>query len=344
MLAARLGRDLPQRERAAITQLVHELQDDVPGDLPPQPQSVTILLADLRGFSDLAHNSEPATLVSLLQPFFTRMTRIVHEHGGFVDKFLGDGVMALFGAPTSSAHHVLSALSCAARMQCAMSELDEQNRILNLPPLYAGIAVNSGVVMAGSFGSGDYREYTVIGNEVNLAARMEKFALRGEVLLSDGCYRTAKDAIEVSETRHPRVRGRNGPITLHKLGAVTSPQRIDVPNVEMRSSPRVPVDLPLRYSTVEDQRVLHQELPGSIVNLGYDGMLARLPLPLPELGEITFGLAPEPTAMDYEDVFARALHQRQDEGGFQTAFAFTSMGERGREAVRHYVDTALWGA
>lgn len=344
MLAARLDIDLSERERAAISQLVYELTDDVSCDLPPEPQSVTVLMVDLRGFSALAASVAPETLVALLQPFFTSMTEVIHDHGGFVDKFLGDGVMALFGAPAPCADHLHRALSCAVQMQCAMSKLNARNKPLQLPPLYAGIGINSGEVMAGSFGSQDYHEYTVIGDEVNLAARMEKFALRGEVLISEHCFRAAKDMIEVADTRHPRVRGHNGPITLHKLGAVTRPLRIEVPNVETRASPRVPVNLPLRYSTIEDQRVLQQERKGSIINLGYHGMLAQLPQRLPEHGEITFGLAPEPTAMEYEDVFARALHQHPTDNGFQTAFAFTSVGARGSEAVRRYVDQALWGA
>jgi adenylate cyclase len=344
-LTGRLGSKLSQRERAALAQLVHELLDDAPGNLPPQPQTVTVLMADLRGFSDLASSCDPDTLVAVLQPFFTRMTEVVHDHGGFVDKFLGDGVMALFGAPTSRSDHLHDALCCAVRMQQAMAELNEHHRECGLPSLYAGIGINSGEVMAGSFGSEDYREYTVIGDEVNLAARVETFALRGEVLLSESCYARSRNTIDVADVRRLRVKGRSGPVTLYELGAVTTPQRIEVPRVEMRASPRVPVDLPLRYRAVQDKRVLPQEREGNILNLGYDGMLAHLPvpLPLPELGEITFTLTPEPTATDHEDIYARALHQRPAEQGFRTAFAFTSVGTRGHEAVRRYVDQTLWG-
>jgi hypothetical protein len=103
------------------------------------------------------------------------------------------------------------------------------------------------------------------------------------------------------------------------------------------------VNLPLRYHAVDDQRVLPEEHEGNIINLGYGGMLAELPRPLPSMGEITFALAPEPTTPRYEDVYARALNQRRTEHGFQTAFAFTSVGDSGREAVRRYVDHMLWG-
>lgn len=344
-LAGRLGSKLSQREHAAIAQLVHGLLDDSPGDLSPRPQTVTVLMVDLRGFSDLAASSDPDTLVGILQPFFARMTEAIHDHGGFVDKFLGDGVMALFGAPTSHSDHLNNALCCAVRMQQAMVELNESHKEQGLPALYAGIGINSGEVMAGSFGSRDYREYTVIGDEVNFAARLQSFALRGEVLLSERCYTTAGDDIRVASVRRLRVKGRSGPVTLYELGAVNRPEHLEVPQVEMRSSPRVPVDLPLHYCTVHEKQVVPPARTGSIINLGYDGMLAQLPapLPVPELGEITFTLSPEPTAPDHVDIYARALHQRPGAQGYQTAFAFTSIGTDSREAVQRYVDRTLWG-
>jgi adenylate cyclase len=344
-LANRLGSRLSRREYAGIAQLAHDLLDESPGEVAPRPQNVTVLMVDLRGFSDLAASSDPNTLVAVLQPFFARMTEVIHDHGGFVDKFLGDGVMALFGAPTAQGDHLNRAICCAVRMQQAMVELNRCHAAQGLPSLYTGIGINSGEVMAGSFGSEGYREYTVIGDEVNFTARVESFALRGEVLLSERCYADAGDDIQVASVRRLRVKGRSGPVTLYELGAVTRPEHLEVPQVEMRSSPRVPVDLPLRYCTVRDKQVMPPARTGNILNLGYDGMLAQLPapLPVPELGEITFTLAPEPTTTDHVDIYARALHQSPGAQGYRTAFAFTSVGMHSREAVQRYVDRTLWG-
>lgn len=341
---AQLEAGLSSRERAAITQLVSDYVDRAPLDQAPREREVTVLMADLRGFTSLAASTDPKSLVGLLEPFFERMAATVHEHGGFVDKFLGDGLMAIFGAPTFCDDHALRALRCAASMQSVMKTLNAENYAQKLPALYAGIGLNSGEVMCGTFGSNHYREYTVIGDAVNIAARMEKFSLRGEVLLSDACYRAAADAVEVEDTREIRVRGQRHAVRLHSLRAVTQPQRVEVPHVELRTSPRVQVDLPLLYQTVENQRVLPQRHEGHILNLGYGGMLARIPRPLPELSEITFGIAPTPTLVEHEDVYARALHQHPTEGGYQTAFAFTSVGQHGHEAVRRCVDQMLWGS
>lgn len=340
-LLQQLVRSLPAESALSLSRLFGEFGDPSPGRLAPRSQAVTIMMADLRGFSTLASTTPAETLVALLQPFFAEMTRIIHRHGGFIDKFLGDGIMALFGVPENPAAHEHRAISCAAEMQQAMQQLNERNAAMGTLPLYLGIGLSSGSVMAGSFGSEEYSEYTVIGDAANIAARLEKFALRGEVLMSDPCYRGAQENVAVDSTRDLRVRGQQDPITVHNLRAVTGPVPIAVPEVEMRSSPRVSVDLPLLYHTVENQRVLPQEYEGNIINLGYGGMLAKLSTPLPEQSEIIFGITPAPTAAKHEDVYARALHHQETSDGYQTAFAFTSVGERGREAVHRCVDQVL---
>ncbi|MEM7691234.1 MAG: adenylate/guanylate cyclase domain-containing protein [Pseudomonadota bacterium] len=342
-LEKKLGTTFPEEDRAQLSQFIHDYTDYAPKDHTPTLTPVTVLMADLRGFSELAGELEPEGLVGLLQPFFMRMTEVVHQYGGFIDKFLGDGVMALFGAPDKLESNELNALACAAEMQCAIDELNRRNATLQVPPLFVGIGISSGEVMAGVFGSNEYKEYTVLGDAVNLAARLEKFALRGEVLLSESCYRGTSGRIELSSTRELRVRGQSLPVKIHSLRAVTAPHRIQLPNVESRTSPRIPVDLPLVYHTIENQRVLPKQYEGNILNLGYGGMLAQIPLPLPEMGEITFAISESPTAIRHEDVYARALQQHPVEGGFQTAFAFTSVGSHGQDAVRRCVDQMLWG-
>lgn len=343
-ISHRIGDPVTERERAVITQLAYDMLEPSPPATAPELRHITLLIVDLRGFSVLADSCEPATLVAVLKPFFQRMTELVHEHGGFVDKFLGDGVMALFGAPTLREDHLPRALTCAARMQQAMLDLNAENRRLGIPEIHAGIGINSGKVMVGSFGPRQHSEYTAIGDEVNFAARVESFSLRGQVLLSESSYRAAQRYIETGAMRQLRVKGRQGPITLYEMTAVTAPERTPVPKVEMRTSPRVPVQLPLRFYRVHDKQIIDEPYRGNIMNLGYDGMLARLPLSLPSLSEISFTVNPDLVSDGASDLFARALHSRRDDDGFQTAFAFTSAGTPGHEAVRSYVDRVLWGA
>lgn len=343
-IASRIGKPVATRERATLTQLAYDLLDPAPPVATPESRVITVLIIDLRGFSVLADTCEPAVLLAVLKPFFERMTRLVHEHGGFVDKFLGDGVMALFGAPQAQDDHLRRALACAAHMQQAMLDLNAGNIARGIPEIHAGIGINTGEVMVGSFGPEQHSEYTAIGDEVNFATRVESFSLRGQVLLSESSYRAARGCIETGAIRQLRVKGRRGPVNLYEMTAVTEPERTIVPRVEMRSSPRVSVQLPLRFYRVHDKQVIDQPHRGSIMNLGYDGMLTRLPLDLPSLSEISFTVNPDLTANEPSDLYARSLHSQRDADAFQTAFAFTTSGTPGHEAVRSYVDRLLWGA
>ncbi len=343
-MAGWTGASSTQRERATLTQLAYDMLEASPPVTAPESRLVTVLIVDLRGFSVLADTCEPRVLLDILKPFFERMTELVHAHGGFVDKFLGDGVMALFGAPQAREDHLRRALGCAARMQQAMLDLNAGNLTRGLPEIHAGIGINTGEVMVGTFGPQQHCEYTAIGDEVNFTARVESFSLRGQILLSESSYNAARDYIEIGSIRQLRVKGRRGPINLYEMTAVTAPERTIVPRVEMRSSPRVAVQLPLRFYRVHNKQVIDQPHRGNIVNLGYDGMLTRVPLELPSLSEISFTVTPDLTTEESSELYARALHCRRDADAYQTAFAFTTAGTSGHEAVRSYVDRLLWGA
>ncbi|MEQ9465565.1 MAG: adenylate/guanylate cyclase domain-containing protein [Haliea sp.] len=342
-LLARVGGAVPAAEYSALTQLAYNLLEPVPPFLPPSPRQVTVLIVDLRGFSSLAEICSSADLIDLLKPFFEQMTMLIHAHGGFVDKFLGDGVMALFGAPTPCDSHLQQALQCAARMQQAMAGINTENARRGLPEIHAGIGINTGEVMVGSFGPEDHREYTAIGDEVNFAARIESFSLRGQVLLSENSYLAARDSIEVGAMRRLQVKGRRGPVNLYEMLAVSEPERIEVPRVELRNSPRVEVELPLQFHRVDGNEVLQETHAGSIRNLGYDGMLAQLELELPTLSEINFRVNSDFATDVSGEVYARALYTRPIANRFEISFAFTTSGTAGHEAVRRYVDQLLWG-
>jgi adenylate cyclase len=122
-----------------------------------------VLLADIRGFTVLTQSMPPSTLIDLLNGYFTAMCDVVQRHGGVVDKFMGDSVMAVFGAPQRRPDDLQRALACTAEMQHAMVELNRRKQSNGLPNLYAGIALNTGPAMAGSSGSVLHITETVIG-------------------------------------------------------------------------------------------------------------------------------------------------------------------------------------
>jgi len=143
-------------------------------------REVTIVLADLRGFTAISESFPPTAVLELLNRYLGRMSEIIFRHEGAIDKFMGDSIMVLFGAPNAHDDDVQRALACAVEMQLAMEEINDDNKRRGMPELFMGIGINTGTVMAGLLGSELYSEYTVIGDEVNLTSRIEAFSLRGQ--------------------------------------------------------------------------------------------------------------------------------------------------------------------
>ncbi|MBW7925559.1 MAG: adenylate/guanylate cyclase domain-containing protein [Burkholderiaceae bacterium] len=144
-------------------------------------RELTILFADIRGFTRIAEAMQPEPLREYINTFLTAMTEVIHAHRGTVDKYMGDAVMAFWGAPVDDAGHAEHAVAAALAMQREVARLSAGFVTRGLPPLAVGIGVNTGVVRVGDMGSKLRRAYTVIGDAVNLASRLESLTRRYEV-------------------------------------------------------------------------------------------------------------------------------------------------------------------
>ncbi|MBF0441925.1 MAG: response regulator, partial [Oligoflexales bacterium] len=171
--------------------LPHKLVDDISSgnkilDDKPKLMEVTILFSDLSGFTERSEEVGAHLISTILNTYFDRMTRIIFEYGGTIDKFLGDGIMVIFGAPeeSSSAVQVEKAINCALAMQSALRELNSDWEKMDIKEFSMRIGIHKGSGIVGSFGGEMRSEYTVIGPVVNMASRIEKSAAPGEILFS----------------------------------------------------------------------------------------------------------------------------------------------------------------
>src|SRR5438132_2528970 len=159
-----------------------------------QRKTVTILFCDVTGSTSLGESVDPEALRGLLARYFERMKAIVESHGGTVEKFIGDAIMAVFGIPHLHEDDALRAVRAAAEMRDRLAELNEQLEIDYGMRLQARMGVASGEVVAGDPGRGDW---FVTGDAVNVAERLERSAAPGEILVAEETSRLARDAVEV---------------------------------------------------------------------------------------------------------------------------------------------------
>jgi class 3 adenylate cyclase/CheY-like chemotaxis protein len=159
-----------------------------PGDMRTRGERrcVTVLFADVRGFTAYSAEVPPEQVTADLNEIFTILQEQIHAEGGILNKFLGDGAMALFGAPLSLEHHEAAAVRTALGIQRAMADLGLRRSLKGQAPLGLGIGINTGDVVAGCLGSKERTEYSVIGSPINLAARMVQIAKPGQILVGQG--------------------------------------------------------------------------------------------------------------------------------------------------------------
>ncbi len=179
-----------------------------------QTWEVTILFCDLRDFTPICEALPAPAVVALLNTFLERMVDVVFAHGGTLDKYLGDGLMAYFGAPVAQADHALRAVLCAVAMRAALAALNAERAGDGASPLHMGVGIHTGPVVLGDIGAPRRRDYTVVGDAVNVAARLQELT-KGEgvdVLVSEATRLQLGDAVPLSAPRALRIRGRTVPL------------------------------------------------------------------------------------------------------------------------------------
>ncbi len=172
-------------------------------------QKVTAMFADVRNFTALSESSTPEVIVNLLNRYFSMVSEIIFRHGGTLDKYIGDGLMALFGAPYVSELDAVQAVRAAVEMMRAMSSFNERLAAENLPPIQIGIGINTGSAIVGYIGSETRLDYTAIGDTINIAARLENIAQPGQIVISENTMQSLDETFVWRSLGTERLKGKN---------------------------------------------------------------------------------------------------------------------------------------
>ncbi len=180
-------------------------------------QTITVLFADIRGFTAFSEKQNPERVVGLLNQYFSVMSEIIFDHGGTLDKYIGDGLMALFGAPTATVADPVNAVMTAVTMQKRLVELNAELSSAGFASVAMGIGLHTGEATIGYIGSEKRSEYTAIGDTVNLASRLESNAAGGQILISEATATAAGDIFPMVKRDPLTVKNRVQPVELFEV-------------------------------------------------------------------------------------------------------------------------------
>ncbi len=182
-------------------------------------QVLTVFFSDLAGFTTLCEKLAPEEVVTLLNHYLTAMTDLILSSGGIIDKYEGDAIMAFWGAPVPQEDHAIRACLAALDNQSRLVELRKEFTRMGLPPVHARIGINTGEMIIGNLGSNQRFDFTVIGDSVNLASRLEGAGKEygASIIISEETYRQAQDKVEVRELDLLQVKGKDRPIRIYEL-------------------------------------------------------------------------------------------------------------------------------
>lgn len=211
--------------RYLSNEIVSNLLDRPDGlNMGGQLQTVTILMADIRSFTTISEQLPPTKVVELLNIYLGAMADIIMSHQGTVDEFIGDAILAIFGAPVSGSQDAENAIRCALAMQAEMDRVNEKNLALGLPKIEMGIGINTGEVVAGNIGSKKRAKYGVVGHAVNITSRIEDQTKAGEVLVSSHSLKEAGIETSCGRSLLLQPKGMAEKIEVHAVNSVIEKQ------------------------------------------------------------------------------------------------------------------------
>ncbi len=220
-----MAKSLQEKEmikRAFARYVAREVVDELLKDpeklvLTGERREVTVLFCDVRGFTALTERLRPEEVVLLLNDFYDLMIDATFKFEGTLDKFLGDAVMAVFGAPIALSDHALRSVRTAVIMRSGIERLSAQRIHAGREPVTVGIGISTGEVVAGTVGTEERMEYTVIGDSVNLAARLESSAKPMQILISGRTYRDVKDHVDGRPLGVVKVKGKEEEVEVYEV-------------------------------------------------------------------------------------------------------------------------------
>jgi len=323
-------RQLELRNRFIRDTFGRYLSDEIVAELLERPEGlalggekrrVTIMMADLRGFTSLSERLPPEKVVRMINNFLEEMTDVIVRHRGTIDEFIGDAILAIFGAPELREDDAERAVACALEMQLAMTRVNARNAQEGLPAVEMGVGLNTGEVVVGNIGSKKRAKYGVVGSAVNLTSRVESYTVGGQILLAPSTFEAVTSPLVIEGRMEVEPKGVKKPITIYDVVGIGGAFDLRLPRrVDGLVRLARPVDVGLKLLDGKD--AAREQTPATIVRLsGRSAELAARASPA-ALTNLKLQVFDPEGGVRFDDVYAKV---QKDLGGGAFSIRFTSV-------------------
>jgi adenylate cyclase len=309
-----------QKKLQTANRLIREafgryLSDDVVESILESPKGLslggerrraTIMITDLRGFTLISEQLKPEQVVQLLNSYFQRMFDVAQQYHGTINEISGDALLVLFGAPQQLPDRTPKAVACAIAMQNAMTEVNEANRLKDLPELEMGIGINEAEVIVGNVGSSKRSKYGVVGAGVHLTSRIQSYATGGQVLISESVLKEAGDILRIDKRIEIRPKGTEASITVYDTGGIGGLYSLALENIDTAAK-LLNREIPVRYAILDGKAVINEQLTGAILGLSYQTGEFRLENTLQPLTNLKFNLVDVRKELSAKDFYGKVV-------------------------------------
>jgi class 3 adenylate cyclase len=305
-----------------VTNDVVESVLETPGGLALGGQKcvVTILMSDLRGFTGLSEQLAPEQVVEMLNVYLGAMAEVITGYRGLIDEFIGDAILAVFGAPVARDDHAEAAVACALAMQIEMERVNRRLHRLGVPPLEMGIGINTGEVVIGNIGSDKRAKYGVVGTHVNLAGRIQSATVGGEVLLSETTAALLEGAVEVERSFTFNPKGASKPLTVCSAVGLRGRDHLKLAR-PVRAVHKSANAIPVRCFPLNEHKVVASEpFAAELFPISEKHGALRAPEPLPSRTDLKLETASGPS----QTVYCKVMGEPDEQGRHPVEFTSTS--------------------
>ena len=245
---------------------------DTPGGLTlgGKKRELTIMMSDLRGFTAMSERMDAGDLIAMLNHYLGEMTEVIQGRGGTIIEFIGDGIMAIFGAPAPSRSHAADAVAAALEMEARMEAVNAWNAERDYPLLEMGIGLNTGEVIVGNIGSEKRTKYGVVGSHVNLCGRIESYTVGGQVLIAPRTRELADAELTIEQEMTVYPKGVQGELVLSQVTGIGAPYNVSVKTRDTRPE-ALGRPIPVLFHTIDGKHGNDRNFYGGLTAAARDG-------------------------------------------------------------------------